>query len=100
MWSNLDIPAIEDDHLSFLAIIFIMGLDAILYFLITWYIEGVFPGRYGVAKPWYFPIMPSYWLRQNCAGVNGWTKSGWARHVNVDEEEMMRMFFSCGVVCW
>lgn len=98
LWSNLDIPAIEDDHLLFLTIVFIMGLDAILYFLITWYIEGVFPGRYGVAKPWYFPILPSYWCGQNSAG---WIKRGRARHVtlNGDEEEMIRTYVSCGPFC-
>ena len=26
--------------------------DAILYGILTWYIEAVFPGEFGVPKPW------------------------------------------------
>ena len=26
-----------------------------------WYIEAVFPGEYGVPKPWYFFLTKSYW---------------------------------------
>ncbi|KAB1263387.1 ATP-binding cassette sub-family A member 3 [Camelus dromedarius] len=39
-------------------------LDAFLYGLATWYIENVFPGKYGVPKPWYFFLMRSYWFGQ------------------------------------
>ena len=63
-WSNIDQLPILDDHLSFLSISIILALDVVLYMLIAWYLEGVFPGRYGVAKPWYFPFMPSYWCGQ------------------------------------
>ena len=31
-------------------------LDAVLYMLIAVYIEGVWPGDYGLPKPWYFPF--------------------------------------------
>ncbi|KAL5247524.1 hypothetical protein ACHWQZ_G019415 [Mnemiopsis leidyi] len=37
--------------------------DAIIYFLLALYIEGVFPGRYGVPKPWYFPLKFLFWCR-------------------------------------
>lgn len=39
-------------------------LDTVLYMVLVWYIEGVWPGRYGVAKKFYFPLQPSYWLSQ------------------------------------
>ena len=39
-------------------------VDTILYMMLVWYIEGVWPGRYGVAKPFYFPFQPLYWLDQ------------------------------------
>ena len=26
------------------------------------YVNGVKPGRYGVPKPFYFPLLPSYWM--------------------------------------
>lgn len=34
-------------------------LDAVLYGLVAWYIEAVFPGEYGVAKPWNFFLLVS-----------------------------------------
>ena len=34
-------------------------VDAFLYGLVTWYIETVFPGQYGVSQPWYFFLMVS-----------------------------------------
>lgn len=38
---------------------------AILFFLITVYMENVFPGEYGVAKPWYFIFTKKFWLNLN-----------------------------------
>lgn len=34
--------------------------------VLAWYIEGVFPGEYGVPRKWYFPIQPSYWCGESC----------------------------------
>lgn len=72
-WSNLSELAGTDSQLSFAAVALILCLDTLLYFLATWYIEQVAPGRYGVAKPLYFPFLPSYWLGQrgrDCAQTN------------------------------
>ena len=34
------------------------------------YVEAVFPGEYGIPKPFYFPFLPSYWTghhhQKNC----------------------------------
>ena len=27
-------------------------VDSLVYWVLTWYIEAVFPGEYGIAKPW------------------------------------------------
>lgn len=35
--------------------------DTILYFILTWYIEKVRPGEFGIALPLYFPLQPSFW---------------------------------------
>ena len=35
-----------------------------LYSIMIWYIEAVYPGKYGVSKPWYFPFLPSYWTKR------------------------------------
>ena len=59
--------------------------DTFLYMVLTWYIEGVRPGKYGVAKPFYFPFMPSYWLGQR--GRGSFSRRGGARHVTLQEEE-------------
>lgn len=40
-------------------ILLMLLLDAFLYGLVTWYIETVFPGQYGVPQPWYFFLMVS-----------------------------------------
>ncbi len=64
-WANMNLLPGTDDQLSFLSVAIILCVDTALYFLATWYIEGVAPGRYGVAKPFYFPFMPSYWLGQS-----------------------------------
>ena len=37
-------------------------VDSVLYGILTWYIEAVFPGEYGVPKPWYFFVTKSYWF--------------------------------------
>ncbi|XP_036095824.1 phospholipid-transporting ATPase ABCA7 isoform X1 [Molossus molossus] len=37
-------------------------LDAVLYGLITWYLEAVCPGQYGIPEPWNFPFRRSYWF--------------------------------------
>ena len=80
-WRNLLTTPIVDDHLSFLGISLMLVVDMIIYLLLAWYIEGVFPGRYGVAKPCYFPLQPSYWFSQrqySCqAHLLDWCKSLW-----------------------
>ena len=34
----------------------------LIFGFITWYIDSVHPGPYGVAKKWYFCFQPSYWF--------------------------------------
>lgn len=59
-------------------------VDTLLYLLLTWYIEEVYTGKYGVAKPLYFPFMPSYWLGQRGRGMC--LKKSGAHHVRLEEE--------------
>ena len=37
-------------------------VDVIVYCILIWYVEGVKPGKFGVAKKWYFPFSKSYWF--------------------------------------
>lgn len=40
---------------------YMLLIDAAVYGIIGWYISNVFPGKYGISQPWYFPVSPSYW---------------------------------------
>ncbi|XP_005351233.2 ATP-binding cassette sub-family A member 3-like [Microtus ochrogaster] len=61
-WRNLWTPASLEDNLLFSYMFGMLLLDALLYSLVTWYVETVFPGQYGVPQPWYFFLMRSYWF--------------------------------------
>ncbi|KAK1175667.1 phospholipid-transporting ATPase ABCA1-like [Acipenser oxyrinchus oxyrinchus] len=61
-WNNLLSSPIEDDNYNLTTSIYIMFFDAFLYGVMTWYIETVFPGQYGIPRPWYFPFTKSYWF--------------------------------------
>ncbi|XP_041841062.1 phospholipid-transporting ATPase ABCA1-like isoform X2 [Melanotaenia boesemani] len=60
-WHNINKSPEEGGRYTFIVSIIMMLFDAILYWLFTWYIEHVFPGQYGIPKPWYFPFTSSYW---------------------------------------
>ncbi|XP_030822434.1 phospholipid-transporting ATPase ABCA7 isoform X2 [Camarhynchus parvulus] len=64
-WHNLAASPVPGDPYSFAAAMGLLLLDAVLYGLATWYIEGVFPGQYGIPKPWNFPFMKSYWFGES-----------------------------------
>uniref|UniRef100_A0A674D8X2 P-type phospholipid transporter n=1 Tax=Salmo trutta TaxID=8032 RepID=A0A674D8X2_SALTR len=66
-WSNIAQNPEDGDRYSFIVSILMMLVDALIYWLLTWYIENVFPGQYGVAKPWYFPFTASYWCGTSSA---------------------------------
>uniref|UniRef100_A0A3B3WR13 P-type phospholipid transporter n=1 Tax=Poecilia mexicana TaxID=48701 RepID=A0A3B3WR13_9TELE len=60
-WHNIMRSPQEGDPYTFIISIAMMLADAVLYWVLTWYIENVFPGQYGIPKPWYFPFTSSYW---------------------------------------
>ncbi|XP_072549037.1 phospholipid-transporting ATPase ABCA3 isoform X1 [Salminus brasiliensis] len=60
-WSNLFEPVTVDDDFSLAQVLGLLFLDTVLYGLVAWYVEAVFPGEYGVPRPWYFFVLPSYW---------------------------------------
>lgn len=43
-WDNIQTSPLEGDEFSFLTSIIMMGLDAILYAVLAWYLDNVFPG--------------------------------------------------------
>ncbi|KAJ8255215.1 hypothetical protein GJAV_G00202380 [Gymnothorax javanicus] len=60
-WSNSYISPLAGDTCSFGWLCWLLLIDSIIYFLVGTYIRMVFPGNYGIAVPWYFPVMPSFW---------------------------------------
>ncbi|XP_076023384.1 phospholipid-transporting ATPase ABCA1-like isoform X2 [Genypterus blacodes] len=60
-WSNLLASPLEDDSYNLTTSISLMLFDAVLYGIMTWYIESVFPGQFGIPRPWYFPFTRTYW---------------------------------------
>lgn len=97
-WNNIQTSPLEGDEFSFLTSICMMGIDTVLYAVLTWYLDNVFPGQcvtekkkvlystlnmkhdwyitftdcisfflfitgqYGIGRPFYFPLLPCYWL--------------------------------------
>uniref|UniRef100_A0AAA9SRL6 ABC transporter domain-containing protein n=1 Tax=Bos taurus TaxID=9913 RepID=A0AAA9SRL6_BOVIN len=49
---------------NFTQVLLMLLLDSVLYGLVAWYVEAIFPGEYGIPKPWYFFLTPSYWWRE------------------------------------
>uniref|UniRef100_A0A672PF70 P-type phospholipid transporter n=1 Tax=Sinocyclocheilus grahami TaxID=75366 RepID=A0A672PF70_SINGR len=61
-WNNLFSSPMEEDNYNLTTCLILMYFDAFLYGVMTWYIEAVFPGQYGIPRPWYFPFTKSYWF--------------------------------------
>ena len=53
-WDNIWISPLmgTGDKYSMAGVIGMLLVDSVFYSLLTWYIEAVFPGEYGVPKPW------------------------------------------------
>ncbi|XP_072260467.1 phospholipid-transporting ATPase ABCA1 isoform X3 [Pyxicephalus adspersus] len=60
-WGNLLDSPLHEDGYSLTTSSFLMLFDTLLYGVMTWYIEAVFPGQYGIPRVWYFPFTKSYW---------------------------------------
>ncbi|XP_013414368.2 LOW QUALITY PROTEIN: ATP-binding cassette sub-family A member 1-like [Lingula anatina] len=78
-WSNIASSPQPDDGFSMAFCIFMMLVDAVIYWILTWYIEAVFPGEYGIPRPWYFPVTRSYWCGFQQKETN--TEEGFNGHV-------------------
>ncbi|CAG5131580.1 unnamed protein product, partial [Candidula unifasciata] len=60
-WHNIGESPMVDDTFNLRACIGMMFLDSLIYLLLTWYIEAVFPGQFGMPRKWYFFVQKSYW---------------------------------------
>ena len=61
-WSNLFSRARPEDPLTMGAVWIMFLVDIVVYSLIIAYIDKIAPGKYGVAKKWYFPFTKEFWL--------------------------------------
>uniref|UniRef100_A0A8C5ANL4 ATP-binding cassette, sub-family A (ABC1), member 4b n=1 Tax=Gadus morhua TaxID=8049 RepID=A0A8C5ANL4_GADMO len=62
-WDNIQSSPLEGDSYSFMTSVGMMLLDAVLYGVLAWYLDNVFPGQYGIGRPFYFLFQPSYWSK-------------------------------------
>ncbi|KAL1023696.1 hypothetical protein UPYG_G00044710 [Umbra pygmaea] len=85
-WSNLLSSPLEDDSYSLTTSICLMLFDSFLYGVMTWYIEAVFPGQYGIPRPWYFPFTKSYWCGEKQGKHVQERSEGNAEAVCIEEE--------------
>lgn len=60
-WSNLWRTTSPDDDFVVGHVMVMLVFDTFLYLFIALYVEGVYPGKYGVPHKWYFPFTAEYW---------------------------------------
>ncbi|XP_057686552.1 phospholipid-transporting ATPase ABCA1-like [Corythoichthys intestinalis] len=60
-WSSLQ--SSDGDPYNLLTCVVMLYVDAFSYATVAWYIDAVFPGEYGVPKPWNFIFNINYWRR-------------------------------------
>ena len=61
-WENINKGVTVDTTFTFLQVLLMFLVDIVLYGLLTWYIEAVFPGEFGIPQKWNFPFTKSYWF--------------------------------------
>uniref|UniRef100_A0A2K6FXD3 ATP-binding cassette sub-family A member 2 n=1 Tax=Propithecus coquereli TaxID=379532 RepID=A0A2K6FXD3_PROCO len=87
-WHTFSQSPVEGDDFNLLLAVTMLIVDAIVYGVLTWYIEAVHPGMYGLPRPWYFPLQKSYWLGSGRTEAWEWSWP-WARapRLSVMEED-------------
>lgn len=87
-WHTFSQSPVEGDDFNLLLAVTMLMVDAAVYGVLTWYIEAVHPGMYGLPRPWYFPLQKSYWLGSGRTEAWEWSWP-WARapRLSVMEED-------------
>eukprot|EP00047_Mylnosiga_fluctuans_P017551 m.62475 g.62475 ORF g.62475 m.62475 type:complete len:1711 (+) comp7137_c2_seq6:34-5166(+) len=60
-FSNLTAYPNDDDSFTMAKVFGMLILDCVLYIIITWYVEAVYPGANGMPQPPWFCFTRSYW---------------------------------------
>uniref|UniRef100_A0A8C7TVL3 P-type phospholipid transporter n=1 Tax=Oncorhynchus mykiss TaxID=8022 RepID=A0A8C7TVL3_ONCMY len=85
-WNNLFNSPMEEDDFSLTTAIIMMYFDSFLYMVMTWYIESVFPGQYGIPRPWYFLFTKSYWFGEGDNRKTDFSQNKRRNSVCIEEE--------------
>jgi ATP-binding cassette subfamily A (ABC1) protein 3 len=56
-WDNFYQPVNAEDGFTMAHVFLMLVIDCIVYAMITWYVDAVYPGDFGIPKPLYFPFM-------------------------------------------
>ena len=77
-WSSFTQPASVDDNFSLMHAMIMLVIDSLILLILTWYLDNVRPGTFGVPRPWYFPFQVVVSLF--CTVGMGWgvPPQGWA----------------------
>uniref|UniRef100_A0A665TKW0 ATP-binding cassette sub-family A member 2 n=1 Tax=Echeneis naucrates TaxID=173247 RepID=A0A665TKW0_ECHNA len=79
---------VEGDDFNLGLSMMMLIIDASVYGVLTWYIEAVHPGMYGLPRPWYFPLQRSYWSGSGRVETWDWPWcGGGAARLSVMEED-------------
>eukprot|EP00891_Asterochloris_glomerata_P006032 jgi/Astpho2/6032/e_gw1.00084.157.1_t len=60
-WDSLAVPVTSEHPFSAATVFQMLLLDVVLYGVLTWYLDQVWPSDVGQRQPWYFFVLPSYW---------------------------------------
>ncbi|KAI5088415.1 ATP-binding cassette sub-family A member 2 isoform X1, partial [Silurus meridionalis] len=90
-WRTINQSPVEGDDFNLLLSIVMLIIDATVYGVLTWYIEAVHPGMYGLPRPWYFPLQKSYWLGSGRIETWEWPWGGSARLSVMEEDQACAM---------
>ncbi|KAM4578194.1 ATP-binding cassette sub-family A member 2 isoform 1-T1 [Fundulus diaphanus] len=87
-WRTISQSPVEGDDFNLSLSMMMLIIDAGVYAVLTWYIEAVHPGMYGLPRPWYFPLQRSYWSGSGRVETWDWPWcGGGAARLSVMEED-------------
>ncbi|KAM8886615.1 ATP-binding cassette sub-family A member 2 [Spinachia spinachia] len=87
-WRTISQSPVEGDDFNLGLSMMMLIIDAGVYGVLTWYIEAVHPGMYGLPRPWYFPFQRSYWSGSGRVETWDWPWcEGGAARLSVMEED-------------
>ena len=55
-WHNVRQPINEDNRFSMVDVYLLLSVNVCVHSLVFWYLDGLFPGDFGMPKPIYFPF--------------------------------------------